>query len=286
MQADGASGLGLKRASSVIVCRDDGILTPPRSMQHLFTPEGDAALAGVLGRRPLLAFDFDGTLTPIVARPGDARLARGIAGQLARLGKLLPIAIVTGRQIADVRSRLGFEPAYVVGNHGAEDVADPAGAEAHARTLEPARIRLRDNRALLDAAGILVEDKRQSIALHYRLAHDRDAARRLIDGLFPGEEHAWRVFAGKQVVNLAAADAPDKAAAIRALVARCQADTVLFAGDDVNDEPVFATAPPHWLTLRIGNGTAPSRAVFYLDHPRAIAPLLERILRLLPHPAK
>ena len=42
-------------------------------MRHLFTPEGEAALAAVMAARPLLAFDFDGTLAPIVARPEDAR---------------------------------------------------------------------------------------------------------------------------------------------------------------------------------------------------------------------
>jgi hypothetical protein len=36
------------------------------------------------------------------------------------------------------------------------------------------------------------------------------------------------------------------------MVARCGADCAVFAGDDVNDEPVFESAPPHWLTIRIG----------------------------------
>jgi trehalose 6-phosphate phosphatase len=255
-------------------------------MRHLFTPEGKAALAGVLARRTLLAFDFDGTLTPIVVRPGDARLSRSVADRLARLGAILPVAIVTGRRIADVRSRLGFEPACVVGSHGAEDAADPDAAEAHARALDPARALLHDHRASLEAAGVQVEDKHQSIALHYRLAHDRDAARKLIDSLFQSDDRALRLFAGKMVVNITAAGAPDKAAAIRALVARYQADAVLFAGDDINDEPVFAAAPPHWLTLRVGRGGAPSRAAFYLDHPSEMTQLLDRITLLVSHPAK
>ena len=43
-------------------------------MQHLFSPDGEAALAAVLRLRPLMAFDFDGTLAPIVARPDDCLL--------------------------------------------------------------------------------------------------------------------------------------------------------------------------------------------------------------------
>jgi len=52
-------------------------------MQHLFTPEGEAALVVVMASRPLLAFDFDGTLAPIVARPEDARVANALEQRLA-----------------------------------------------------------------------------------------------------------------------------------------------------------------------------------------------------------
>src|SRR6476620_2607546 len=44
------------------------------SMRHLFSAEGEAALVATMARRPLLAFDFDGTLAPIVPRP-DGRPA-------------------------------------------------------------------------------------------------------------------------------------------------------------------------------------------------------------------
>ena len=51
------------------------------TMPHLFSPDGDAALAALMLHRPalLLAFDFDGTLAPIVARPGDARVPPALA---------------------------------------------------------------------------------------------------------------------------------------------------------------------------------------------------------------
>ena len=88
-------------------------------MEPFFSPAGDAALAQFLARRPLLAFDFDGTLAPIVSRPDDARVPDTLAAMLARLAGLAPVAIVTGRQVDDVRPRLGFTPTYVVGNHGA-----------------------------------------------------------------------------------------------------------------------------------------------------------------------
>lgn len=247
-------------------------------MRHLFSPAGREALARLLQQRPLLGFDFDGTLAPIVARPHDARIPRAVSLQLARLAQRLPVAIITGRALEDVRGRLGFEPGFIVGNHGAEDSADPQRSEALVRGLDPLRLRIEAQRAAFDAAGVLVEDKGASIALHYRLAPDRERARVLIGALRLAEDPALRIFSGKMVENVVAVDAPDKAGAMRTLVARCQADSAFFAGDDVNDEPVFESAPLHWLTVRIGRDDPHSCARFFLDSPAEMAIALQAML--------
>ncbi|WP_085315328.1 trehalose-phosphatase [Derxia lacustris] len=249
-------------------------------MKHFFCTEGEAALAELLRRQPLLAFDFDGTLAPIVARPEDARVAPAVSRRLARLAERWPVAVVTGRQLADVRERLGFAPGCIVGNHGAESLADPAAAERLARALDGARALLGAHEAALAAAGVTLEDKGQSLALHYRLARDRDRARAEIDALLARLGPELKVFGGKLVCNLMAATAPDKAGAVQALVTAAGAGGALFAGDDVNDEPVFAAAPPHWLTLKVGRDDPASRARFLLDSPAEMPMLLDRILAL------
>lgn len=247
-------------------------------MRHLFTPEGDSALSAVLRLRPLLAFDFDGTLAPIVARPDDARISVAVATRLKVLATLLPVAIITGRAVADVRPRLGFEPRFIVGNHGAEAEPAPSSQEVLARALDGLRAHLQAHAAALRSAGVRVEDKELSIALHYRLSRDRMLARQRIDGLLTPLPAGLRTFAGKMVVNVASADAPDKAQAIHALVGAIGAAAAFFAGDDVNDEPVFVSAPAHWLTLRIGRDDPGSRARYGLDGPHEMAMLLDRIL--------
>lgn len=258
-------------------------------MRHLFSPEGEAALAATLKHQPLLSFDFDGTLTPIVARPEDARLSRAVAGRLEQLMRWLPVAIVTGRRVEDVRDRLGFGPHYIVGNHGAEDDSDPTSTRRLKEALADVRETLRQRRSVLDAAGVALEDKDQSIALHYRLARDREGARAVIDEVLAHVGPSLKVFGGKMVVNVTASDAPDKAQAVRRLVQRSGAGAAVFAGDDLNDEPVFASAAPHWLTIKIGREDSQSRATFFLDNPAEMAVLLERMLslvpRLLPAPA-
>ena len=251
-------------------------------MQHLFTPDGEAALAAVLRLRPLVALDFDGTLAPIVARPEDARVSQAVGQRLRQLALRLPVAIVTGRTVADVRDRLGFEPQFIVGNHGAEDSGDPAGTARRSAALAPLRDLLQAHAAELAAAGISLEDKGQSIALHFRLSRDRPRACTLIDALLAPLAPTLRIFGGKMVVNAMAPDAPDKGDAVLALVARCGAAAALFAGDDVNDESVFTAAPPHWLTLRIGRDDPGSRARFGLDSQQEMALLLDRVLAQLP----
>ncbi len=83
---------------------------------------------------------------------------------------------------------------------------------------------------------------------------------------------------GKAVVNVLQRSAPDKADAVLRLLALSACDTLLFAGDDVNDEPVFERARPDWVTVRIGSPEAVSRALYCLEDPAAMAQLLDLIL--------
>src|SRR6185369_10159921 len=138
-------------------------------MRHLFTPDGERALAEVMQRHPVLAFDFDGTLAPIVARPDEAHVPQPVAHGLSQLAQQLPVAVVTGRSVADVRTRLGFAPRWVVGNHGAED-PDVGPPSAASQALDALRHRIAAECEALVDAGVEVEDKQYSLALHYRLA--------------------------------------------------------------------------------------------------------------------
>lgn len=249
-------------------------------MRHLFTPEGEAALAQALAHRPLLGFDFDGTLAAIVAKPALARVPVAVVRRLEQLSRMLPLAILTGRSVDDVARRLPFEPRFIVGNHGAED---PSGAPQQdwPVLLSPLRDRLQSHAGALAAAGVSVEDKRYSMALHFRLARDRVAASALIARLVADLGPGLKVFGGKLVVNVAAQHAPDKAQALAEVVRRCGTCGAIYVGDDVNDEPVFQRREPTWLTIRVGRDKPDTRAMFVLDNPGEVAMLLERMLGLL-----
>lgn len=243
-------------------------------------PQGERALAALLRSRPLFGFDFDGTLAPIVTQPEAARVPPPLASALALLAARLPVAVVTGRAAADVRQRLGFEPAFVVGNHGAEgtSLALPA---AGAAAMEGFRAKLAALAPDLQRAGVAVEDKGGSFALHYRNAADPALAQSCVDLLAASLDRSLHHFPGKFVLNVVPAGAPDKADAMAELVRHCGCGGAFFAGDDVNDEPVFERAPEHWVTVRVGADGPPSRARFFIDGPPAMEPLLQAVLRQL-----
>ncbi|MBK0393771.1 trehalose-phosphatase [Ramlibacter algicola] len=245
-------------------------------MPHLLQGRGETALAGALRRVPLLAFDFDGTLAPIATTPEKARVSRSVSGKLARLCRHLPVAVISGRSRADVSGRLDFQPHFVVGNHGCEMEEDALAT--HGPELDAARQLLASQAQALAAAGVSVEDKGLSIALHYRLARRPEQALATIRGVLQPLEGRYRTFGGKMVENVVLPDAPDKSRAVHHLVDVCGTDCAIFVGDDVNDEPVFASAPPHWLTIRVGREDASSRAAFFVDSTAEVALVLDRML--------
>jgi trehalose 6-phosphate phosphatase len=254
---------------------------PGTPLRPLLGPQGLAALTALARVPALFAFDFDGTLAPIRPRPDDVHVSATIALRLAKLARVRPVAIVTGRQIADVRERLGFVPAWIVGNHGAEDAGDPeAGLRAY-RALDPLRERVLAREQGLLGAGVLIEDKGQSLALHFRTAPDRAIASAMIEDLLAGFEATLHIFGGKLVYNAVAAGAPDKAAAVQRLMTRAGVGAAFFAGDDVNDEPVFVAAQPEWVTVRIGCQRRKSAARFCIDGPHEMASVLDRMLALM-----
>ena len=255
--------------------------TGTQMLKPLLGPQGLAALAALVRAPALFAFDFDGTLAPIRPRPDDVHVSATIALRLEKLARARPVAIVTGRQIADVRERLGFTPSWIIGNHGAEDDGDPEGAARAHAALDALRERVRARADGLSGAGVLIEDKGQSLALHFRTAPDRAAASALIEEVLAGFTSTLHVFGGKLVYNAVAADAPDKAVAVQRLIERAGAHAAFFAGDDVNDEPVFAAAQPGWVTVRIGCERRASAARFCIDGPHEMAGVLDRILALV-----
>ena len=84
-------------------------------------------IIGVLdAREPVLFLDYDGTLSPIVSDPGAATVVPGAAEALENLASQFPVAILSGRDLADIRTRVPIPGLWYAGSHGFE-LSEPDG---------------------------------------------------------------------------------------------------------------------------------------------------------------
>lgn len=178
--------------------------------------------------RAVVVLDFDGTLSPIVARPVDARPLAGFEEVLAELvPRVHRLAIVTGRPASFVRERLDVDGIDVVGLYGL----------GGAQPLDPALLAAVREAASAEA-GAFVEDKGMTVALHVRGTEDPDAALRRLRPVVTSIATAagLTVMEGKRVLEVAPAGG-GKGDAIRAMAEGAAA--ILVAGDDVADIDAF-----------------------------------------------
>jgi trehalose 6-phosphate phosphatase len=182
--------------------------------------------------------------------------------------------VLTGRSRLDALRFLDGVPVLeVIGSHGLET----AGSALTRVLAQVEAWRAQLAHRLRALAGVDIEDKRYSLAVHYRHAPD-PAAKDLI-GAAAGELKGARIVGGKKVVNVVPEDAPDKGAALLAACRRLGCDRAVFVGDDVTDESAFAAAPPERVfTIRVGKAPE-SAAAYYLRAQEEIDALLELLLQ-------
>jgi trehalose 6-phosphate phosphatase len=249
--------------------------------------EGDAALRALLSAPVLVAFDFDGTLAPIVELPPLAHLQPEVDAPLRALAERTNVAIVSGRGIADLRERAGIASIRLIGNHGNDALLDESAAARQARrTMRAWRESLQQqiDRRFGPGGGVEIEDKQATLSLHFRRAADPPQAERELYAMIAALDPAAKTIGGKFVVNVLPPGARTKLEALAELARELGAEHVAFVGDDVTDEIVFAAAPPWWLTVRV-EPQGPSGARFALASQHQIARLIERMIELLPDAA-
>jgi trehalose 6-phosphate phosphatase len=206
------------------------------------TPEGAEGLSAIKARptAALAAFDFDGTLAPIVDDPAAARAQHGAVAALAGLARHIgKVAVITGRPAAiavEYGGLSGVEGLVVLGQYGRErwendvlDTPEPPPGVAEAREKLPKIL----ERA---PAGVAIEDKGHALAVHTRRAAEPDVALERLRSLLAAlaERTGLTVEPGRFVLELRP-PGMDKSAALRGLVAELGATAVLYAGDDLGD---------------------------------------------------
>ncbi|MBX5486058.1 MAG: trehalose-phosphatase [Mycolicibacterium hassiacum] len=208
--------------------------------------------------RLLVASDFDGTLAPIVNNPADARPLPAAVAALTELTELpdTEVGLVSGRALAVLRELSGVPPSvHLVGSHGAE-FDSGFGSYIDRELLE--RIITELERIARGRAGVTVETKPASAALHVRNARPPDAEAALKAAREAAANWDVHVTEGKAVLEFAVVST-DKGEAVEILREQTRATAVVFFGDDVTDENVFRRLRRGDVGVKVGAGETAAR---------------------------
>jgi alpha,alpha-trehalase len=231
-------------------------------------------IAGRLGRRrPAVFLDYDGTLTPIVSHPDQAELSSEARDAVARLARVAPVAVISGRDRRDVAARVGLESLVYAGSHGF-DIAGPDGAlqyevgGGYSAIIERAARELRRRLDAID--GAIVEAKKYSVAVHYRLVtpDEAPAVTAVVDEVSRGFAEELTRTTGKKVFELRPRVDWDKGRALTWVLPALHLEgpdvVPRYAGDDVTDEDAFGTVEEQGIGLVVAREPRPTRAAFRL----------------------
>lgn len=240
-------------------------------------------LAAALDRKGALfvGLDFDGTLAPIARDPEAPEITPDCRSALEELAAApaATVAIVSGREIADLRHRVGVDEVLYAGNHGLEmeyegtRLVHPAAADRR-RALDDAVATLEDR--LADVPGCVIEDKELTATVHHRQVPRArvDEVRRAVTAVVSAAGEDLDLTRGKAVLEVRPSVDWDKGAAVRTV-----ADTLekprrlVYVGDDVTDEDAFRAIDDEGVGVLVGERKG-THADYRLDDQADVALLL------------
>jgi trehalose-phosphatase len=210
----------------------------------------DAFVATAAGAPATVALvcDIDGTIAPIASRPADAAVPEHFRELLAALVDRIGLVVfATGRGLEDGRRMIPLEGAAYIGTHGLETMAPDGSlslepqAEAYVAAIrDVAEGAARDLDC--EALGVVLEDKRTVLAIHYRLAPDVAVTRHeiLTRVVEPARERGLGIATGHFAFEVRPPVPFTKGTAVRRLLAAGDYLHAMGCGDDLTDVTAFA----------------------------------------------
>lgn len=272
---------------------DPGVTSSPPRQEASAIHDASSLLNEYLtGKRLVVFLDYDGTLTPIVENPDDAVLSESMRDTLVRLAKRYTVGIISGRDLEEVRQRVGLESIFYAGSHGFE-IAGPEGWHERLRKgeeflpdLDQAEIAMR--KALADTTGSTLERKTFEIAVHYRqVASDQVSnLEATVDQIVARHQGRLRKHPGKKVFQVQPDIDWDKGQAVLWLLEKLDLDQrdvlPIYIGDDTTDEDAFRTLRERpeggiGIVVLAGGDHGDTAAHWSLSDPKAVQHFLDQL---------
>jgi trehalose 6-phosphate phosphatase len=257
--------------------------------------DGEELARRLAGRRPAVFLDYDGTLTPIVDRPEDAVISESMREAVRHLAQRATVCVVSGRDRPVVQDLMGVHDLVVAGSHGFDIWSPERGTLEHDAAsgfedlLARVTARLRDE--VGDIEGAIIEPKRASVAVHYRLVSESERPRvhAVVDALLAEHPDELKVTPGKMVYEIQPQLDWDKGKAVLYLLRALDLDrddvVPLYLGDDITDEHAFEALAGRGIGIFVGAADDPevagrtTAADFVLSSTQEVERFLDTLAR-------
>jgi trehalose-phosphatase len=258
----------------------------PKALENMGLIEG-----AFRGNSLFAAFDFDGTLEPIHGDPESVFLSPAMKARLEALSRVSKVAVVTGRDLRDIRRRVGLADLFYSGCHGFE-ISGPPGSgisfeigEKYLPALEEAGDRF--EKILRNFPGAILQRKRFCLSAHYRLVNEQDVPKLI--GLIERAAAAvggLRARSDKKAVEVLPDMDWNKGSAVLWLLdflGMTPANSfAIYVGDDVTDEDGFRAVAGRGAGVIVTGAEPPerTRAIYRLDNVSETGRFIERLTRI------
>lgn len=257
----------------------------PHAISHF-----DQITATIGEKKPLLILDYDGTLSPIVSDPQDAVLSKEMKDVLVRLAEIIPVAVISGRDRADVEQKVALDQLIYAGSHGL-DMAGPEGLEIPQKVSDSILDSLNEaaqnlQRDLKEVNGCIVESKKFAIAVHFRNVAAEEVEK--VKDAVIKELHRHpnlKKGTGKMILELKPDIDWHKGRAVNwlfeALNLKKEGAIPLFIGDDITDEDAFASIIEEGIGILVGTHGEKTAATYSLRDTDEVGQFLEKFFQTM-----
>jgi trehalose 6-phosphate phosphatase len=254
-----------------------------RTTPHLFAQWKQIAERICEKKRLVFFLDFDGTLVRIAPMPGAVRLDEDTREVLRKLAehRNVTIAVISGRQRAELRHFIGIHKVKYMGLYG---------WESNGNKKVPFSVRVTLARTLVELLtelpaypGVWIEPKRNSFSVHLK-GTSGETQRRVREKLKKRVallRDTLQMMTNLRDVEVAPLSIGDKGAAVRKILGEpaMRGALPIYFGDDLSDEPAFA-ATRKGISILVGNRRA-TRAQFSLRGPAEVTAALSRMEEMI-----
>lgn len=236
----------------------------------------------------LVLLDYDGTLVPITKTPEDALLPESAKDLIMKINKIkkIKLGVISGRSLKDIKKKVGINDLIYAGNHGLEwQIFNNTGKLISIQNPRKKLTEIKNNLQIVlnKFKGVLLEDKKYSLAIHYRLVDDKLQAsfrrylRYIILPYIKSDE--FLITSGKKVYELKPNPGWNKGEFVEFLTKTYYTKkkyTLIYMGDDKTDEDVFIKFK-NAVTIKVG--IRETNANYYLKNQQEVIGFLRQILK-------